>query len=47
MSQNVKVSEYVAEEVTKVAVGYECIAEGHRRSQKNRGRVEYCLTTKT
>ena len=27
MSQNVEVSEYVAEKVAKVAAGYECIAE--------------------
>ena len=47
MSQNVEVSEYVTEKVAKVAAGYECIAEGRRRSQKNRGRVAYCLTIKT
>ena len=47
MSQNVKGLEYVAEKVAKVAAGYECIAEGRRMLQKNRGRVAYCLTTKT
>ena len=33
--------------VAKVTADYECIAEGRRRSQKNSGRVAYCLTTKT
>ena len=46
MSQNVKVSEYVAK-VTKVTESNECIAEGHRKSLKNGGRVAYCLKAKT
>ena len=47
MLQNVEVSEYVTEKVAKVSAGYECIAEGRRRLQKNGGRVAYCLTAKT
>ena len=46
MSQNVEVSEYVTK-VAKVAESNECTTEGHRKSQKNGGRVAYCLKAKT